>query len=87
MEGNPHNLAILGERGIGKSSLLRKFQQIVRCDRSIYESTHHFSHSYSLAYQELVIPLRITLQSGLCLDGFANTLFLNFLMLTFLNSG
>jgi AAA+ ATPase superfamily predicted ATPase len=27
-EGNPHNLAILGERGIGKSSLLRKFQQI-----------------------------------------------------------
>ena len=28
IEGNPHNLAILGERGIGKSSLLRKFQQI-----------------------------------------------------------
>jgi DNA replication protein DnaC len=27
-EGNSHNLAILGERGIGKSSLLRKFQQI-----------------------------------------------------------
>ena len=28
IEGKPHNLAILGERGIGKSSLLRKFQQI-----------------------------------------------------------
>lgn len=26
--GNPHHLAIIGERGIGKSSLLRKFEQL-----------------------------------------------------------
>ncbi len=28
IEGNIHNLALMGERGIGKSSLLRKFEQI-----------------------------------------------------------
>src|SRR3972149_8097764 len=28
--GNPQNLAIMGERGIGKSSLLRKFESIVK---------------------------------------------------------
>lgn len=28
--GNPQNLAIMGDRGIGKSSLLRKFESIVR---------------------------------------------------------
>jgi AAA+ ATPase superfamily predicted ATPase len=32
--GNPHNLAILGERGIGKSSLLRKFQEIATSDQN-----------------------------------------------------
>lgn len=34
VSGNPHNLAILGERGIGKSSLLRKFQQIASSDQN-----------------------------------------------------
>jgi AAA+ ATPase superfamily predicted ATPase len=33
VSGNPHNLAILGERGIGKSSLLRKFDQIAAEER------------------------------------------------------
>ncbi|MGI0081535.1 MAG: ATP-binding protein, partial [Nitrososphaerales archaeon] len=32
--GNPHNLAILGERGIGKSSVLRKFQEIATSDQN-----------------------------------------------------
>lgn len=30
MSGNPHHLAIMGERGIGKSSLLRKFEQLAK---------------------------------------------------------
>ncbi len=35
MEGNPMHLAILGERGIGKSSLLRKWETMARAERCI----------------------------------------------------
>lgn len=33
--GNPMNLAVLGERGIGKSSLLRKYENLAKEQKSI----------------------------------------------------
>src|SRR5208337_518286 len=38
--GNPQNLAIMGERGIGKSSLLRKFESIVKDQNCLVVRRH-----------------------------------------------